>query len=371
MKTKIVLTFAIVTVMSLSFFACSKMEDDVDPQAVELSLPETPFDYTTSGLGGIILNTGVNNDQATLGRVLFYDKHLSVNNAISCGTCHKQSIAFSDNVPFSPGFENHPTLRNTLPIQNVSNTSFFGFGNPSLFWDGRTNFLQSMVLMPITNHVEMGMSDINAIVEKVKAQSYYKTLFVKAYGNDNINTTTVAQALSSFVSAIVSGSTKFDKVNNQMSTLSTLEQEGFNLFFNKYDCNSCHQTTQLNGYEMGGGFVNIGLETDYTDKGHQNVTNIESDNGKFKIPNLRNIALTGPYMHDGRFTSLDEVLEHYSHGIQNHPALDPRLRTADGQARQMNITAHEKTAIIAFLNTLTDFNMITDPKFSNPFQASK
>ncbi len=120
---------------------------------------------------------------------------------------------------------------------------------------------------------------------------------------------------------------------------------------------------------MGGGFVNIGLDVNYADKGRGGFTHDAADDGKFKIPNLRNVALTAPYMHDGRFATLDAVLEHYSHGIVNHPNLDPRLKGTDGQARQMNITPDEKTAIIAFLNSLTDFSMITNPAYSNPFQV--
>jgi cytochrome c peroxidase len=346
------------------------MQDELSPQQVKLSLPESPYSYDTFDNGGVLFFTNVSNNQATLGRVLFYDTHLSVNNAISCGTCHKQGLAFSDNVKFSQGFENHSTLRNTLPIQNISNTTFFNsFNSPSLFWDGRANFLPSMVFMPMLNHVEMGMNDMNAIVQKVKSLSYYNDLFLKAYGSDEINAQNVGNALSNFVSALVSGNTRFDRFNNNLTQLTGLENEGRSLFFNKYNCNSCHQTQALNGYEMGGGFVNIGLDANYTDKGHQNVTQSQSDNGKFKIPNLRNIALTAPYMHDGRFTDLTQVLNHYSSGIADSPALDPRLKDANGHPMRMNITDHEKTAIIAFLNTLTDYTLITDPKFSNPFKA--
>ncbi len=346
------------------------MEDELTPKAVSLVLPETPYDYSHFISGGFINFSGINNDQATLGRVLFYDTHLSVNNTISCGSCHKQSIAFSDNVAFSPGFQNHSTLRNTLPIQNLSSSSSPFGNNPSLFWDGRATFLPTMVLMPITNHVEMGMSNFDAIVEKVKSLAYYKELFNNFYGDDIINEERIATSLSAFVSSVFSGNTRFDLSNKGQTHLSAIEKEGQNLFFNKYNCNSCHQTQQLNGYEMGGGFVNIGLEENYTDEGLENVSNLSADNGKFKIPNLRNTVLTGPYMHDGRFKTLEEVIDHYSTGIKNSPALDPRLReNFVGQPMRMNITEHEKSALIAFLNTLTDFSMITDIKYSNPFKV--
>lgn len=369
MKANSTRTLLLIAGLLTILFACKKMEDGLMPKTVSLVLPKTPYDYSHFDFGGVDVFIDINNDVATLGRVLFYDTHLSINNSISCGSCHKQSIAFSDNVTFSSGFENHNTLRNTLPIQNLSNLGSFTGTPISLFWDGRATFLPSMVLMPITNHVEMGMNNINSIVDKVKSLSYYNELFIKAYGTNQIDASKVADALSTFVRTIFSGNTRFDRSNKNLAELNGLEQEGRLLFFNKYNCNGCHQTEQLNGYQLGGGFVNIGLEENYIDKGLQNVTNISTDNGKFKIPNLRNITLTAPYMHDGRFSTLSAVIDHYSHGIANSTDLDPRLRSANGQPMRMNINEHEKTALIAFLNTLTDFAMITDIKYSNPFKA--
>jgi cytochrome c peroxidase len=225
-----------------------------------------------------------------------------------------------------------------------------------------------MVLLPMLNHVEMGMNNLSDILTRVQSQPYYKDLFIKAYGTEEINLQKIADALGSFVSAIVAKNSKFDQFNMGLTQLNAIENDGRSLFFNKYNCNSCHQTQMLNGYEMGGGFVNIGLDEVYNDAGLSNVTQVSDDNGKFKIPNLRNIALTGPYMHDGRFSTLEEVLDHYSNGIKNHPVLDPRLKDVNGQAMKMNITDNEKISIIAFLNTLTDHSMLTDPKFSNPFK---
>jgi cytochrome c peroxidase len=376
MKNNSLLTLLVIIGISVALFACSRMEDSVKPQTVALDLPESPYDYASSSNGAIDFFNGVDNNIATLGRVLFYDKHLSLNNSVSCGSCHKQTLGFADNVKFSAGFQNHSTLRNTLPIQNLNNsgviTVFDNFfpSQPSLFWDGRASFLPNMVLMPITNHVEMGMGDMDQIVEKVKGLSYYNDLFTTAFGGENtVNSENIANALSQFVSSIFSGNTKFDKFRSGLTQLTALETEGRNLFFNKYDCNSCHQAEQLNGYELGGKFANIGLEEVYTDKGRENITNDPSDNGKVKIPSLRNIALTGPYMHDGRFNTLEEVLNHYSTGIASTPGLDQRLKNDSGNPLRMNISDHEKTAIIAFLHTMTDYSMITDPKFSNPFKV--
>jgi cytochrome c peroxidase len=220
------------------------------------------------------------------------------------------------------------------------------------------------------NHAEMGVTDLNSIVTNVKSMPYYSNLYLSAFGTTDININNTATALSSFVGSITSQNTRFDLFNTGINSLSALELQGQTLFFNKYNCNSCHQTQVLNGYQRGGGttpgFINIGLDLNYADNGVGALNGNAADNGKFKIPNLRNVALTAPYMHDGRFATLDAVLEHYSHNIMNHPNLDSRLKDGN-QAKQMNISDNDKTAIIAFLNTLTDYTMITDPKFSSPF----
>jgi cytochrome c peroxidase len=343
------LTFLAAAGIIFTFNSCTEDSFKVKPSPVNLTIDQSQ------------------NPGTELGRVLFYDSHLSVNNAISCGSCHKQTLAFSDNVSLSRGFENIQTSRNAPPIQNLGN-SFFG--SSELFWDGRESFLQSMVLKPIVNHVEMGMNDMDDVVERVRNLPYYADLFEKAFGTPEVTADGIAFALASFTGSIFSFSTRFDRyMGGQESALSAIELQGKNLFFEKYNCNSCHQTQESNGYQIGGGFVNIGLDVNYVDKGRGAFTHHAEDDGKFKIPNLRNIALTAPYMHDGRFATLDAVLEHYSHGIINHPNLDSRLKGTDGQGLQLNITNEEKTAIIAFLNALTDFQMITNPAYSNPFKV--
>jgi len=341
-----------------------------------LTLPATPYSYDT---------TGTNNNVPTLGRVMFYDTRLSVNNSVSCATCHKQARAFADNVAFSSGFEGKPTVRNSMPIQNLGSiptvfpnddigvnqgpsTGVIGtLDTLSLFWDGREKLLKAMVLRPITNHVEMGISDLNALAVKLSLIPDYQNLFTKAYGSSEVTEMKIADALSQFLLNIKSDKTKFDLYRQNAASFSAQEVTGLNLFEDKYNCNSCHQVDELNGYQLGGGFVNIGLDKVYQDVGHADVTGLPTDVGKFKIPTLRNVALTAPYMHDGRFNTLDEVVDHYSSGIQDSPNLDFRLLDADGHPVKMNISDADKQAIIAFLNTLTDYSMITDPRFSNPF----
>ncbi|MEO8149724.1 MAG: cytochrome c peroxidase [Bacteroidia bacterium] len=357
MKKELIICTLIFTFVALNFLSCSDKQSG-SPTTLTLDLPAQPYNYGVS-----------NNDAATLGRVLFYDKHLSVNNSIACASCHKQAIAFSDNVRFSSGFENRVTSRNSLPIQNVAFAQ-------ELFWDGRQKFLAPMVLKPIVNHVEMGMADVDAVVKKVQTLPAYKDLFFKAYNSYDIDGLKISDALKTFTSSIRSNNTRFDKFLANMTSFTAQEMEGRELFFSKYNCASCHVPQVAAGPGYGGvgssrsiGMANIGLDKNYADNGLGLITGDPNDNGKFRIPILRNVALTAPYMHDGRFTTLDDVLEHYSHGIAKHKNLDQRLRDTDNQPKKFNISDQEKTALIAFLNTLTDYTVVTDPKFSNPFKV--
>ncbi len=344
----VMLSAAIVTAIA----SCTDQPSDISPKTVTLD---------ESKLTG----TGTFN----LGRVLFYDVHLSVNASISCASCHKQALAFSDNVKFSRGFENKLTGRNSLPIQNLSN---FFTDSMHLFWDGRETSLGSMVLKPILNHVEMGVGNEEDIKNRISLYPYYKDLFQKAFGSEEISADKISMALAAFVSGISNFNSRFDRyMDGETQMLTGIELQGLSLFFTKYNCNSCHKTDNPGFYQVNNdGFVNIGLDADYADNGRYNVTHNPADRGRFKIPDLRNIALTAPYMHDGRFATLSDVLDHYSHNISDHPNLDLRLKDTNGQAMRMNISNQEKTAIIAFLNTLTDYSMISNPQFSNPFVAN-
>jgi cytochrome c peroxidase len=330
--------------------------DEKDLKSAHLELPEVPYSYGT-----------VNDNLPTLGRVLFYDRQLSLNNSVSCSSCHKQNLAFADNVALSRGFEDKLTSRNSMPIQNLN--SFGDFFSQSLFWDGREHMLPSMVLKPIVNHVEMGFSDLDGLATKLASIPYYRDLFENAYGTNEVTTQKIGEALSTFLTTINSFNTRFDRLNRGELMLSGLEMEGKELFTTKYDCNSCHQVQDPNGYIFAGTFANIGLDEDYADKGLQAVTEQPTDAGKFKIPSLRNVALTAPYMHDGRFETLGDVVDHYSDQIADHPNLDARLKSPTGSPVAFNISDHEKEALIAFLNTLTDYSVVTDPKFSNPFKS--
>ena len=269
----------------------------------------------------------------TLGRVLFYDKHLSVNNTISCASCHKQELAFADNVAFSKGFNNRLTLRNSMPIQNLASNFFDGNSENTgpLFWDGREQDIHQMVLKPVLNHVEMGINDLELLCNKLNEIEYYQILLERTYEYPTKFTPKVLSLnLTNFVLSI-QGVSELDK------GLLTAEQSyGADLFINKYDCNVCHQVQSPSGYlsNAQNGFANIGLDISNTDQGLGAVTGIVEDVGKFKIPSLRNVTLTAPYMHDGRFKNLSQVLDHYIHGMQNNPNLDFSLRDENGNSKK-------------------------------------
>lgn len=394
MKSMKILVLGVIVAFSATMYSCEF--NDIETGEVELKLPTTPYQYFV----------GENDNLPTLGRVLFYDPRLSVNNSVSCGTCHKQAMAFADGKDLSLGFENKRTGRNSMPIQNIIGSFFSGgidslggiikpgggiepfpggiiidpgglpFANPTaLFWDGRQKSLHKMVMEPIANHIEMGTTNFEHLALKLAAIPEYPNLFNRAFVDGQINPDNIATALSAFLMSIRANDSKFDRMQQGQAALNGLEEIGKNLFFDTYDCNSCHQLqAPFNGYQLAGegefgGFADIGLDDKPADGGVFRVSGNTQDFGKFKIPSLRNIALTAPYMHDGRLETLEDVIDHYSENIQGSENLDHRLRNADGSPKQFNIPAADKRAIIAFLNTMTDYTMIRDPKFSNPFRA--
>lgn len=309
--------------------------------------------------------------KAVLGRVLFYDKQLSVNNAIACASCHKQEFAFADNVAASRGFEGRLTGRNSMALQNFTSgtpTNIFSpFITGFLFWDGREFSLINLVSRPILNHIEMGMDDINALPAKLEKLGYYGGLFRDAYGSDSITMERIADAMAFFMSSIVSSESRYDMYLQRKGELTAQELHGLQLFNQKYNCGSCHRV--VTGAYPSSQIANIGLDATTTDRGAGAIEGTGFPDGSFKVPNLRNVARTAPYMHDGRFNTLEEVMEHYSNGIQNHPGLDFRLKDEYGKPIHMNISDKEQQSIIAFLNSLTDYALLTEPRYANPFKT--
>jgi cytochrome c peroxidase len=229
-----------------------------------------------------------------------------------------------------------------------------------------------MVLEPVSNHIEMGMRSPSDLIDRLSQRAYYNELFKNAFGDEEITISRIGTALAGFIRSFQSNSSPFQQefFGFGQAVLTPLQRQGFELFVDKYDCMSCHDLTSDHGYSeaIGEEFVNIGLDQEYADQGVGALSGNAQDNGKFRIPNLRNIALTAPYMHDGRFATLEEVIGHYNNSIQAHPNLDPRLKELTGEARVMNITPDEQVALIAFMESLTDQNFIRDPKFSDPFK---
>ena len=337
------------------------------------NLPETPYNYSAINLPGSFTSSPMNffnsisssnpitDAGATLGRVLFYDRQLSRNDKVSCASCHQQQFAFSDNVKFSKGLYNELSARNSMAIINTR----FSF---RFFWDMRSVTLENQVVEPIKNHVEMDMT-LDELLPKVQAVSYYPSLFEKAFGTTEITTQRISYALSQFLHSMVSYQSKYDQgVDINFANYSQLELDGKDLFFSGVvNCNHCHFTVNFFGNQPA---VN-GLDATYSDNGIGTLSGDAADFGKFKIPTLRNIEVTAPYMHDGRFATLEEVIEHYNSGIQAHPNLDDRL-TVEGQIggtpKQYNMSTYQKQSLVAFLKTLTDHSFLEDIKFSDPFK---
>ncbi len=274
-----------------------------------------------------------------LGKRLFFETALSSDNSISCASCHAQVHAFADhNVALSTGVYGRSGRRNSPSIANMA-------WSPSFMWDGGVNHLEMFSVAPITDTNEMNESMAN-VINKLNADPTYVDQFKRAYLVDEVNDQVMLKALTLYMIMIISDQSKYDKWVRGERSLSSEEHAGRLLFDQK--CASCHSGTLQTDYS----FRNNGLDSVFADLGRGRITNNVDDYGKFKVPSLRNVALTYPYMHDGRFQSLEEVLDHYSDGIVSSHSLDPEL------VNGIPMTTEEKKQIIAFLKTLTDYELL-------------
>ena len=356
----------------------------------QLNLPETPYDYTPKISDGVkisfpelaeSLNPDVTrNHQATMGRVIFYDKRLSKNNSTSCASCHIQERAFADNTRVSKGFDGVEGHRNTLALAVTPGfeVSYGGInvdGNvafPSAFfsWDDSAFDLTEQSLRAITSEIEMGMT-MNEVVQRLSVDTTYAILAFNAFETSNIMEHHILEALRVFINSMSAVDTRFDEglmltggnPFTDFPNYLTSENNGKRIF--NRDCASCHH--ELHTISLVA-TANNGIAISSDDQGKGDITNLDFHMGVFKVPFLRNIELTGPYMHDGRFESLSEVVDHYSENIQDHPNLNSNLKNVDGSPKKFNYSASEKEDIIAYLKTLTDLKILEDPKFSNPFK---
>lgn len=325
--------------------------------------------------GNIPLNPNnplISDDKANLGRILFYDKKMSANGEVACASCHIQSKAFTDGLDFSKGLQGESTTRSSMSIQNLA------FIN-NYFWDSRTQSLEALVKQPLLNKIEMGNHSMDEVVARLKTVSYYPELFQNAFGSEGINEASIAKALLHFVQSIYSSNTKFDKgVEYGFQNFNVEEIAGMSLFNGKAGCNHCHTAPTFAAQDFVGGAygqpagpINIKKGPIAEGRTNNGLNNTVSGTDMFKIPTLRNIALTAPYMHDGRFNTISDVIEHYDHGIVMNPSLDPALMdltTNEPKAKKLNLSTAEKSALKAFLNTLTDPELIKASRYSSPFE---
>jgi cytochrome c peroxidase len=289
-----------------------------------------------------------------LGRRLFYDNILSANNTMNCGSCHQLNRFFVDsNKRFSVGIDNIEGTRNSMPLFNIGYSKGF-------FWDGGATSLEAQVAGPITNPIELH-DNLENVVGKIQRHPLYPSLFKKAFGSDKITTRNLFFAIAQFERTLLSANSKFDQWRQGKAALTEAEQRGLNVYLDekKGDCVHCHTFgSTFTDYE----FRNTGLDSIPIDKGRGLITLNPSDDGKFKTPSLRNIELTAPYMHDGRFPSLESCIEHYNKNYNLTPNLDPVIRDLP----KNRMTNQDVQDLVAFLKTLTDFSFLNNKAFDKP-----
>jgi cytochrome c peroxidase len=339
-------------VMATLFQYCAKTDAaatvssaaNTTPVVTTPQLPATNFNYGNFALPAHIAaalpasdntpaNNPITNDGASLGRVLFYDKKLSKNNTVSCGSCHRQDLSFSDSAVKSRGFLGGLTDRHSMTLLNLR---FYRSGK--MFWDERAATLEEQVLQPIQNTTEMGLT-ITEALSKISAQSYYPALFQKAFGTSEINETRVARALAQFVRSIVTTQSKYDQVKQGLASFTADERDGETLFLTagNIPCAGCHAPPMFLTSNPVAGFA----LADATDLGINNQR-------RFKSSSLRNIANTAPYFHNGSVSSLQAML--------------------NGNIPAHSVAVQDRQKLLAFLQTLTDQAITTDLKYSDPFQ---
>jgi cytochrome c peroxidase len=393
----------ILILLVMVLLSCKQDDDNTysDDYSDILELPEVPFNYSNPSFPNTFTdyvfsfdNTPTDNpitdDGATLGRVLFYDKNLSINNKISCASCHLQEYGFSDNRVKSLGFNDGETFRNSIGFANAGFYSAERF-----FWDHRAATLEEQVLMPIKDDIEMGMT-LDVLIEKLNELDYYNPLFTNAFGSQLITPDRISKALSQFIRSIYSYGSKYDigiqatkNIFLDFPNFTPLENIGKDVFNGKRTpeaigtCVTCHlPNADPLHYELpipeganqvifsGAEPDNVGLDDtiDVEDNGVGEFLGVLTLYGHFKTPSLRNIEVTGPYMHDGRLATLEDVVEHYSTEVKAHPYLSAHMKNSKGEPRHLDLTEEESAGLVAFMKTLTDHDMLNDEKYSDPFK---
>ena len=316
-----------------------RMLDDV-PFQVPTNWPKPQYNFAKNPL---------NSDKIELGRHLFYDPILSRDSTISCSSCHSQFTAFTHvDHDLSHGIEDRIGFRNAPAVMNLAWQKAF-------MWDGAINHLDMQSLAPIENPDEMD-EHFDRVIKKLNANTKYKTLFKNAFGDEQITGEKTLKAIAQFMLTIVSANSLYDKMLRKEISFNTQQENGYRLF--KQHCASCHTEPLFTNGE----FENNGLriDTSLMDFGRMRVTQSTKDSLKFKVPTLRNIEFSYPYMHDGRFKKLSEVMNHYISGVQQGPTLSKKLQ------KKIELTSNEKVDLTAFLLTLTDREFLFNQKYSYP-----
>ncbi|MDO5969248.1 cytochrome c peroxidase [Flavivirga aquimarina] len=341
----------ILVIIGLILWSCSKSSEEVAyvPVPMEVEIP-TNFPDIVYNLD----NNPVTEAGFELGKQLFYEGKLSANDAIPCAFCHEQAFAFTHHEhTVSHGLNDGVGRRNAQPIQNLAYQSEF-------MWDGAATHLDLQPVIPITSEVEMGET-LSNVISKLNADLYYQGQFDKAFEDGEINSENMLKALSQFMIMMISSNSKYDKYvrNEEGGTLSTQELDGLESF--KAKCTSCHATDLFTdqSYRNNGLSINPKLN----DKGRFNIFENPDDLYKFKVPSLRNVEKSKPYMHDGRFLTLEAVLEFYDSGLVDNGNVDPVFERVDGSLG-ITLSDYEKESIIAFLKTLTDYEFLNDDRFA-------
>lgn len=344
-------------VMVVLFGSCNRPDDDdvyvTTPYALKIPKGLPPMDAF------IPADNPMTVEGVALGRRLFYDPILSGDNSQACADCHKQEFGFGDPRQFSEGIDGSFGNRHSMALMNLG-WNQFGF-----FWDGSEKTLEEQALKPVTNPVEMNATwpEVEA---KLNAHQEYKLLFKQAYNVEYIDSLTVVKAIAQFERTLITANSKFDRYYNQQAgNLSEQELRGLILFLDNDggDCFHCHS---LGGLITTNSFQNNGLDLEFTaDEGRYLVTGNPNGKGRFRVPTLRNVEVTAPYMHDGRFFTLEQVIDHYSEGVKWTETIDPS-NMEHAHAGGVHLTPDEKQDLIAFLKTFTDEEFLTDPAFSNP-----
>lgn len=359
------LLLVFIGVMALS---CGKEETSAKP-AEDAKFDDSPYLLQIGGLmpPQIAADNQLTIEGVKLGRMLFYEKRLSGDGSQSCASCHRQEHAFSDTTRLSIGIQGKEGKRQAMAIFNMA------WHSNEFFWDGRAHLLRDQSLLPIQDPLEMDES-LGNVVAKLSTDQKYKDQFVRAFGSNEITPERISLALEQFMNSIVSANSKYDKYLNGQVALSAEEERGRELFFAEFnpgfpdisgaDCAHCHTGKTLeNDLYMNNG---LDFEADIIDIGREEVTNNAQDRGKFKVPSLRNIEVTPPYMHDGRFETLEQVVDHYNSGIHPSSTVDPALeytRVSGG----LSLSGQDKADLVAFLKTFTDQEFLTNPEYSSPF----